>query len=69
MFTKDEKNFLLEILDQVSVRGIEAKTMVVVIMGKLADSSNIPSESAQEGSTIKPNEEDTDIPSSDVDAS
>jgi len=37
MLTKDEKNFLLELLDQVSVRGIVAKTTVIVIMEKLAN--------------------------------
>ena len=43
MLTKEEKAFLLQLLDQVNVTGIAAKTMVVVIMGKLAnekDSSN-----------------------------
>ena len=37
MFTKEEKAFLLQLLDQVSVRGVAAKTMVIVIMGKLAE--------------------------------
>ena len=35
VLTKEERLFLLEILDQVRVGGIAAKTMVVVIMGKL----------------------------------
>ena len=51
MLTKEEKAFLLEILDQSNVRGLAGKTMVVIIMGKLA------------------NEEDTDIPTPDADAS
>ena len=37
MLTKEEKAFLMEILDQIAVRGVEAKTMVLVIMGKLAE--------------------------------
>lgn len=51
MLTKEEKAFLYDILDQTNVRGLAAKTMVVIIMGKLA------------------NEEDTDIPDTDADAS
>jgi len=67
MLTKEEKAFLLQLLDQVNVSGVVAKTMVVVIMGKLADSTNIPYEPAQEEGTIKPNEEDTDILDTDAD--
>jgi len=37
MLTKEEKAFLLEILDQTNVRGLAGKTMVVIIMGKLAN--------------------------------
>lgn len=37
MLTKDEKVFLLEILDQTNVRGLAGKTMVVIIMEKLAN--------------------------------
>ena len=51
MLTKEEKAFLFELLDQITVRGIEAKAKVLVLMGKLAD------------------EEDTDIPTPDADAS
>lgn len=73
MFTKEEKAFLLELLDNPTVngliRGLVAKTMVVVIMGKLVDGTNVPYEPAQEESTIKPNEKDTDIPIPDADAS
>ena len=69
MLTKEEKAFLLEILDQTNVRGLAGKTMVVIIMGKLADGTNVPYEPAQEESTIKPNEKDTDIPTPDADAS
>jgi len=53
MLTKNEKNFLLEILDQVSVRGIVNKTMVVVIMEKLSHEKDT----------------DIDTPASDDDAS
>lgn len=35
--TKEEQAFLLQILDQVSVRGVAAKTMVIVIMEKLSE--------------------------------
>lgn len=66
--TKEEKAFLLQLLDQVNVSGVAAKTMVVVIMGKLSDSTNVPYNPAQEEGTIKPNEEDTDTPAPDVDA-
>ena len=69
MLTKEEKAFLLEILDQVGVRGLAAKTMVVIIMGKLADGTNVPYKPAQEEGTIKPNEEDTNIPAADSPAS
>ena len=69
MFTKEEKAFLYDILDQSNVRGLAGKTMVVVIMGKLAGSTNVPYEPAQEESTIKPNEEDTGIPTPSTDAS
>jgi hypothetical protein len=37
MFTKEEKVFLLQLLDQVNVSGLANKTMVIVIMRKLAD--------------------------------
>ena len=37
VLTKEERFFLLEILDQVRGGGIAAKTMVVVIMGKLSE--------------------------------
>jgi hypothetical protein len=37
MLTKEEKKLLFEILDQLPVRGIEAKAKVLVIMGKLKD--------------------------------
>ena len=40
--TQEEKAFLLEILDQVSIRGIEAKLMIVSIMGKLAEEAKVP---------------------------
>ena len=73
MFTKEEKAFLLELLDNPTVngliRGLVAKTMVVVIMGKLVDGTNVPHEPAQEESTIKPNEEDTNIPTPSTDTS
>ena len=69
MFTKEEEVFLLQLLDQVNVSGVAAKTMVVVIMGKLSDSTNVPYKPAQEEGTIKPNEEDTDILDTDADAS
>ena len=69
MFTKEEKVFLLEILDQISVRGVVAKTMVVIIMGKLSDSTKVMDEPNQDGSIIKPNEEDTDVPTADSPAS
>ena len=69
MFTKEEEAFLLQLLDQVNVSGVAAKTMVVVIMGKLSDSTNVPYKPAQEEGTIKPNEEDTDILDTDADAS
>ncbi len=36
MFTKEEKVFLLQLLDQVNVSGVAAKTMVIVIMEKLS---------------------------------
>ena len=37
MLTKEEKVFLLQLLDQIAVRGVAAKTMIIVIMGKLAE--------------------------------
>lgn len=46
MLTKEEKAFLLEILDQVNVRGMANKTMVVVIMGKLSEEDDEDSEPA-----------------------
>ncbi len=36
MLTKEEKAFLLQVLDQVTVSGVQAKAMVVNIMVKLA---------------------------------
>jgi len=36
MLTQEEKAFLFELLDQITVRGIEAKAKVLVIMEKLA---------------------------------
>ena len=69
MLTKEEKAFLLQLLDQVNVSGVAAKTMVVVIMGKLSASTEVMDESGQDGSIIKPNEEDTDIPTADSPAS
>ena len=44
MLTKEEKAFLYDILDQSNVRGLAGKTMVVIIMGKLAneEDSDIP---------------------------
>lgn len=37
MFTKEEKAFLYDILDQTNVRGLTRKTLLVIIMGKLAN--------------------------------
>ena len=39
--TKEERAFLLQLLDQVNVSGVANKTMVVVIMGKLANEKDI----------------------------
>ena len=69
MLTKEEKKFLFELLDQITVRGIEAKAKVLVLMGKLSASTEVMDESKQDGSIIKPNEEDTDIPTTDSPAS
>ena len=69
MLAKEEKVFLLQLLDQVNVSGVAAKTMVVVIMGKLSASTEVMDESGQDSSIIKPNEEDTDIPTADGPAS
>ena len=35
-FTQEEINFMLQVLDQVQLRGIDAKRMVLDIMEKLA---------------------------------
>ena len=37
ILTKEEKKFLFELLDNITIRGIEAKAMVIVIMGKLSE--------------------------------
>ena len=37
MLTKEEKAFLYDMLDQITVRGIEAKAKVLVLMGKLSE--------------------------------
>ena len=43
MLTKEEKKFLFDLLDQINVSGIEAKTKVLVLMGKLSEEdSDIP---------------------------
>ena len=69
MLTKEEKMFLFELLDQIAVRGIEAKTKVIVLMGKLSASTEVMDESGQDSGIIKPNEEDTDVPAADSPAS
>ena len=69
MLTKEEKMFLFELLDQIAVRGIEAKTKVIVLMGKLSASTEVMDESGQDSSIIKPNEEDIDILTADGPAS
>ena len=48
MLTKEEKTFLYNLLDQVSIRGVTAKAMVLVIMGKLADEDAVPDEVTDE---------------------
>ena len=47
--TPDETAFLYQILDQVSVRGVQAKATVVAIMAKIEEASK-PKEEHAEGS-------------------
>ena len=35
-FTQEEINFMLQVLDQVQLRGIDAKKLIISIMEKLA---------------------------------
>ena len=43
--TKEEKKFLFELLDQINVSGVEAKTKVLVLMGKLSEEETVPAPS------------------------
>ena len=40
MFTKEELSFLYRVLDQINLRGLDQKRMILVIMSKLTNYSS-----------------------------
>ncbi len=49
-FTPQELQFLHNMLDQVSVKGLESKQMVVTVMTKITEELSIDSKEIQDGS-------------------